>query len=260
MKVRVFTDGACSSNGKEGAKASYAYYFPDNKDFSKAERVPDNQPQTNNRGELMAISEAVKTMIEKFPIGEIDVQIYTDSMYSKNCLTIWLPGFIERNWKTSGYKGAATNEVKNRDIIEETTKLLPKFKSYTISYVAAHTGKDDELSKCNEIVDRMAVSVLDPAIATVKIIHTNQEKPIEGFPVELMGPPVTANVILRWCKDNLDKLDEDTLDNALMAVVTKTLKKKGFELEKQRLHRTALYRLLSSHLIAENTHIIKEEE
>lgn len=260
MKIRVFTDGACSSNGRESAKASYAYYFPDHKDFSKADRVPASQTQTNNRGELMAISEAVKTMIEKFPAEEIDVQIYTDSMYSKNCLTIWLPGFIERNWKTSGYKGSGTNDVKNRDLIEETTKLLPKFKSYTISYVAAHTGKDDELSKCNEIVDRMAVTVLNPEIATVKVIHTNREKPIEGFPVELMGPPVSANVILRWCKDNLDKLDEDTLNTALLAVITKTLKKNGFELEKQRLHRTVQYRLISSHLIAENTHIVKEDE
>jgi ribonuclease HI len=260
MKVRVFTDGACSKNGQQGAKASYAYYFPDHKEFSKAERVPDDQLQTNNRGELMAISEAVKTAIQKFPVDEIDLHIYTDSEYSKNCLTVWLPGFIERNWKTSGYKGKSGGDVvKNRDIIEETTKLLPKFKSYIISHVAAHTGKDDEFSKCNNVVDRMAVAVLNPEAATVKVIHTNQEKPIEGFPVELMGPPVTANVIIEWCKNNLDKLDQETLNNAFIAVASKTLKKKGFELEKQRLHRTAQYRLLSCHLIAENTHIIKEE-
>jgi ribonuclease HI len=246
MKVRVFTDGACSKNGQQGAKASYAYYFPDHKDYSKAERVPETQSQTNQRGELMAIAEAVKTMIEKFPVEETEIQIYTDSMYSKNCLTQWVVGWVQNNWRTS-----QGNPVMHRDIIEETTKLLPKFKSYTISYVAAHTGKDDELSKCNEIVDR---------IATVKIIHTNnQEKPIDGFPVELMGPPVGAPIILRWCKENLGKLDEEALNNALMSVVSKTLKKKGFDLEKQRLHRTAQYRLVASHLIAENANIVKEE-
>lgn len=254
MKVKVFTDGACSKNGQEGAKASYAYYFPDHKELSKAARVPDTCSQTNQRGELMGISEAVKTMIEKFPAEEIEVQIYTDSMYAKNCLTQWVVGWVQNNWRTS-----QGSPVIHRDIIEETTKLLPKFKSFIISYVAAHTGKDDELSKCNEIVDRMAVAVLNPDAATVKVIHTNQEKPIEGFPVELMGPPVNAGIILRWCKENLDKLDEDTLNNALLSVVTKTLKKKGFELEKQRLHRTAQYRLVSCHLIAENTHIVKEE-
>jgi ribonuclease HI len=203
----------------------------------------------------MAITEAVKTMIDKFPSDEIDVQIYTDSMYSKNCLTQWVVGWVQNNWKTS--QGAP---VSHRDIIEETTKLLPKFKSFMISYIAAHTGNDDENSKCNEIVDRMAVAVLNPEIATVKIIHTNREQPIEGFPVELMGPPVSANVILQWCKRNLDKLDEDALNTALLAVVTKTLKKKGFELDKQRLHRTVQYRLTTSHLIAENTHIVKEDK
>lgn len=255
MKVRVFTDGACSKNGQQGAKASYAYYFPDYTEYSKADRVPETQSQTNQRGELLAIAEAVKTIQSKFPVEEIDVHIYTDSMYSKNCLTQWVIGWVQNNWKTS-----QGNSVVHRDIIEETTKLLPKFKSYTISYVAAHTGKDDELSRCNEIVDRMAVAVLNPEAATVKIIHTNQEKPIEGFPVELMGPPVNLNIILRWCKDNLDKLDEDAVNTALLSAVTKTLKKKGFELEKQRLHRSCQYRLISSHLIAESTHIIKEDE
>lgn len=249
MKVRVFTDGACSKNGQPGAKASYAYYFPDHKEFSKADRVPETHPQTNNRGELMAISEAVKTMIEKFPVEETDIHIYTDSEYSKNALTIWIPSSTQKKWVG----------VANADIIQNTIQLFPKFNSYTITWIRAHTGKDDELSKCNEIVDRMAVAVLDPAIATVKIIHTNQEKPMDGFPVELMGPPVSAGVILRWCKENLDKLDEETLNNALMSVISKTLKKKGFVLEKQRLHRTAQYRLVSSNLIAENTHITKEE-
>lgn len=254
MKVRVFTDGACSKNGQEGAKASYAYFFPEHKDLSKAERIPENEPQTNQRGELMAIYEAVKVMQEKFPVDEIDVQIYTDSMYSKNCLTQWVSGWIQNNWKTS-----QGNPVVHRDIIEETVKLLPRFKSYTITFVPAHTGKDDELSKGNEVVDKMAVAVINPEVTNIKIIHTNREKPIEGFPVELMGPPVSANIILNWCKNNLDKIDTDDLEIALMSAITKTLKKKGFELQKQRLHRSAQYRLLSSHLIAENTNIIKEE-
>ena len=39
MKIRVFTDGACSSNGKVGAKASYAFWIPEHKELSKAEFV-----------------------------------------------------------------------------------------------------------------------------------------------------------------------------------------------------------------------------
>lgn len=254
MKVSVFTDGACTNNGKAGARASYACYFPENKELSKSGRVPDDQPQTNQRGELMGIHEAVKIIEEKFPCDDIEVTIYTDSMYSKNCLTQWVIGWQSNNWKTG-----AGEPVKHRDIIEDTVNILPKFKSYCISYVPAHTGKDDEFSKNNEVVDRMAVAVLNPEVAEVKLIHTNQAKAIEGLPIDLMGPPVSARVLTEWCKLNLDKLDSDDLDTALLSVLTKTLKKGGFILEKQRLHRSALYRLLASNLIAEGSKIIKEK-
>jgi ribonuclease HI len=254
MKVRVFTDGACSNNGKAGARASYACWFPEHKELSKSGRVPDDQPQTNQRGELMGICQAIQIVEEKFPCDEVEVTIYTDSMYSKNCLTQWVIGWQMNNWKTG-----AGEPVKHRDLIEDAVNRLPRFKSYCISYVPAHTGKDDDLSKQNEMVDRMAVSVLNPEVAEVKIIHTNQMKPIEGLPIDLMGPPVSARVLTEWCRDHLDKLDKEDLDNALLSVLTKTLKKNGFVLEKQRLHRTQVYRLLASHLIAENTKVVKEQ-
>lgn len=254
MKIRVFTDGACSNNGKVGAKASYACWFPEHKELSKSGRVPEDQSQTNQRGELMAIHEAIKIMDEKFPCDEIEVTIYTDSMYSKNCLTQWVLGWQSNNWKTG-----AGEPVKHRDIIEDSVNRLPRFKSYCISYVPAHTGKNDELSKHNEIVDRMAVAVLNPEVAEVKLVHTNQAKPIEGLPIDLMGPPVPARVLTEWCKDNFDKLDKDELEIALLSALTKTLKKTGFVLEKQRLHRSAVYRLIANNLIAEGAKIIKEE-
>lgn len=253
MKVRVFTDGACSNNGKVGARASYACWFPEHKEFSKSGRVPEDQPQTNQRGELMGITEAIRIVEEKFSCDEVEVTIYTDSMYSKNCLTQWVIGWQANNWKTG-----AGEPVKHRDLIEDAVNRLPRFKSYCITYVPAHTGKDDDLSKQNEMVDRMAVSVLNPEVADVKIIHVNTHKPIEGLPIDLMGPPVAGRILTNWCRNNLDKLDSDDLDTALISVLTKTLKKNGFLLEKQRLHRTQVYRLTASHLIAENTAINKE--
>lgn len=254
MKVRVFTDGACSKNGQKGARASYACWFPEHKELSKAERVPEDQPQTNQRGELMAIYQAIKIIEEKLPYEEVEVQIYTDSMYSKNCLTQWVIGWQANNWKT-----ASGTPVSHRDVIEDAVKRLPKFKSYCISYVPAHTGKDDELSKHNEVVDRMAVAVLNPEAAEVKIIRTNQEKPIEGLPIDIMGPPVNARTLTDWCRENLDKLSSDEVDSALLSALTKTLKKNGLVLEKQKLHRTSVYRLMANNLIAEGTKIVKEE-
>jgi ribonuclease HI len=251
MKVRVFTDGACSNNGKAGARASYACWFPEHKELSKAEIVPVDNLQTNNVAELMAIQQALKIIEEKLPYQEVELQIYTDSIYSKKALTEWIIG-----WQVNNFKN---NTIKNRELIEDTVKRLPKFKNYCISYVAAHTGKNDELSKHNDVVDRMAVAVLNPEVAEFKIIHTNTQKAIEGFPVELMGPHVTEGIIVEWCRNNLDKLDHDVLNAALLQVVTKTLKQKGFNLDRHRLHRSSVYGLTANNLIVEGTKIVKEE-
>ena len=42
MEVRVFTDGACKSNGKANARASYAAWFPDHPDWSFAHVIPED--------------------------------------------------------------------------------------------------------------------------------------------------------------------------------------------------------------------------
>jgi ribonuclease HI len=252
--IRVFTDGACEGNGKKGARASYACWFPENKELSIAKRVPDEDVQTNQRAEMMAIAESVRIVFSKFTPGDVDFKIYTDSMYSKDCLTKWIQGWIKNDWKTSGGE-----PVKHRDLIEETSRNLAKFKSYMIIHVAAHTGGSDEFSKHNEIVDKMAVHVLHPE-EEVKVIQSNVESPIPSCPLQLMGPPVSERTIIEWCKLNLDKLDSSALNSALMSALSKTVKKNGFEVVKQKLHRNNQYRLVSAnHLITGSAIITKDE-
>ena len=252
MKIEVYTDGACSKNGKSGAKASWAFYFPDHKDKSNAGRVPETDNQTNQRAELMAITEAVKAS-ESFPVNEIDLKIFTDSKYSKDCLTTWLPAWTRNNWKTS-----QGEDVKHRDLIEDVTIRLSKFKSFGIVHVKAHTGGEDEQSRYNHIVDRMATQILNPEQS--KEITSNTEEPVSDLPLKLMGPPVYESELITWCHANLDKLDKDSLNSALLTALSKTVKKKGFEMVKQRLHRSVLYRLKTdSGLIKEDVTITKEE-
>jgi ribonuclease HI len=253
MKIVVFTDGGCENNGKKDARASWAAWFPDHKDISKAERVPDGQQQTNQRGELMAISQAVQIIEQNFSY-ENDIHIFTDSDYSKNCLTKWLPSWVSKNWKTSTNK-----DVCHRDLIEDTSNRLVKFNSFMFTHVDAHTGGTDYNSVNNAHADRMATLVLNPD-AEVKIITSNTQVALEGFPLTLMGPPVGDNAIYKWCRENMDKLDPAALNTALVAALSKTVKKKGFDLVKQKLHKSTQYRLVSiNHLITEGTVITKEE-
>lgn len=253
--INVFTDGACSSNGQKKARGSWAAFFPENEKLSEAGPLMDTEPQTNQRGELRAILRSVDIIEKNFGF-EVDVHIFTDSMYSKDCLTTWLPAWLANNWKTKQNK-----PVCHRDLIEYISTKLSKFNSFIISHVEAHTGGDDYKSINNDKVDRMAVRILDPrADEEVKVVTKNTEVPIEGLPIWLMGPPASEGPLVAWCKANMDKLDSTALNSALIQALSKTVKKTGFELVKQKLHRSTSYRLVSAnHLITEGSTIVKDE-
>jgi ribonuclease HI len=252
--IRVFTDGACKCNGKPTAQASYAIWFPENTEWSVSIKMPENELQTNQRAELKAIHDAVQILYEKCGApGETGIHVYTDSMYSKNCLTTWLSNWIKKSWKT-----AEGHDVKHRDLIEPTSKLLPLFKEYTITYVKAHTGKQDDLSLNNEIVDKMATSVLvDKPV--VKEISTNKSI-YPDLPLSIMGPPMEETKIVDWCKTHLNLLEPLALKTALFTTFQKTVRKNGYETEIQKVNKTRLIRLLSANsLIKEGITIVKQE-
>lgn len=235
MKVELYTDGGCIDNGRPNAKAAYGYYFPEHKELSFAARVPDTQTQTNNRGELLGILEGIKKAQASFPSETTDLHIFTDSDYAKNCLTTWLPGWIAKHWKNS-----AGVPVINRDLIEDISNRLIFFHSHTFTHVRAHTRGDDELSRNNHIVDRMVAKVLNPE--EDKVIQPSVQ--VKG-PVQLMGPPVSETQLYNWCLANLHELDKDALRVAILSAYSKTMKQNGYEVTKQKLHRTNEYRLIA---------------
>lgn len=249
--IRVFTDGACRSNGKANAEAGYAGYFPDNKEWSFATKMPESEMQTNQRAELKAIHDSVDIIFEKCGApAETAIQIYTDSVYSKNCLTTWLPGWMKNKWRT-----AEGTDVKHRDLIEHLSLRLTKFKEYTITYVKAHTGKTDEISVGNDIVDKMAVSVLIPK--EVKVINRT-DGIFPDLALSLMGPPVEEVKIIEWCKTHLHLLDPQALKTGLFGAFQKTVSKNGYSTEVQRISKTRVVRLTTG-LIKEGVTIVKEE-
>lgn len=244
----MFTDGACSHNGRPGAKAGYAVWFPDHTDLSESARIPSGQPQTNQRAELMAIARAVVILDEK-GFHDVDIIVYTDSEYSINCLTKWIPGWVSRNWKTS-----AGGDVLHRDLIEETSKRLSKFKSHRFVHVRAHTGETDDLSKNNDVVDRMARGTIDETIRDVPVAATDVL--FEGCPLQLMGSPVSQAHILTWMKSNLSSLDQSVVDKYLFKAFTELCKGKEVTLTKQTIQKQPMIRaertsLQISHVVVE---------
>ena len=148
--IVVYTDGACSNNGKKAAKCSIGIHFSENntikfKDVSRSLNVPT---PTNNIAELTAIKEAIQ-IIEANNI-ESYIHLYTDSEYSLNVLTKWYPQWLEKN-KLSG--------KKNIKLIEETFKLYDRNPIF-IHHIKAHTGYKDEHSIGNSIADKLATDAL----------------------------------------------------------------------------------------------------
>jgi ribonuclease HI len=249
--IRIFTDGACKSNGKLAAQGSYAYYFPENKEWSGAFRIPSNESQTNQRGELKAIYEGVKKASQECVVNETDLQIFTDSTYSRDCLTSWIKNWMKNNWMT-----AAGKPVLHRDLIEGTYELLQSFKSHIITYVKAHTGGKDEFSVNNDIVDKMAVEVLIDK--EVKVISTTQDI-FPDLPLKMMGAPIEESIIFEWCKTHLHELDTTSLKTGLFSSFRKSLQKKGYDIETQQMNKTKVVRVISKmNLIKDEMVIIKE--
>jgi len=249
--MRVFTDGACSNNGRPGSKAGYAVWFPDHASLSESGRLPEAQAQTNQRAELSAIARAVVILDEK-GFHDVDVIVYTDSDYSISCLTKWLPGWVSRNWKTS-----SGTDVLHRDLIEETHRRLSKFKSHRFVHVRSHTGGTDDLSKNNDIVDRMARATIDESVqigppAAVDVLF-------EGCPLQLMGAPVSQSAILTWMKANLSSLDSSVIDKHLFKAFTELCKGKDVALTKQIIQKAPVIRAERMSLQITHSGIEKEE-
>jgi ribonuclease HI len=243
--MRVFTDGSCTSNGRKGAKAGFAAWFPDNPSWASAFRVPDDEDQTNNRAELSAIQLAVKTLEDR---GEIDsdLVIYSDSEYSINCLTSWLPGWMSRGWKT-----AAGKDVLHQDLIKDITSRLSKFKSHRFVHVKAHTGGLDDLSKQNAVVDKMAQDVVNGVVPTPEIPVVVDEL-FPGCPLRIMGGPIQQKDIVAWVRSSLDTLDKDLIDKHLYKAFIEMCKARDVQLTRQIIAKTPVIRAERGHLQIES--------
>ena len=147
MKVRIFTDGACSENPGPGG---WAAVF---NTASKCKTISGNeQTTTNNRMELRAVIEAFRTILEKSkPENKNEYEIYSDSAYVVNTINNnWLEAWKKNDWQTT-----KNEDVKNRDLWEEFSKLRDEITTLgiciTLNKIKGHSG-----NIFNELVDKLA--------------------------------------------------------------------------------------------------------
>jgi ribonuclease HI len=100
--THVFTDGACTNNGKRNANAAWGFIVVDNEGYKVLERgsgpIPKSEPQTNQRAELQALLNGLNAA-KQYP-GFI--KIWSDSQYSINCASVWGKSWQRKGWTKQG--------------------------------------------------------------------------------------------------------------------------------------------------------------
>ena len=135
MKIKIYTDGACSGNPGKGGWGALIQENDNEKKLSGSELNT-----TNNRMELTAIIKALEYYDEAK-----EIEVFTDSKYVMQGITEWI-----KNWKTNHWKTSQKKDVKNKDLWVLLDSVSAKH-DIKWSWVKGHAGDYG-----NEIADKLA--------------------------------------------------------------------------------------------------------
>lgn len=139
MKIKIYTDGACSGNPGKGGWGALIQENDNEKKLSGSELNT-----TNNRMELTAVIKALEHYDEAR-----EIEVFTDSKYVMQGITEWI-----KNWKNNHWKTSQKKDVKNKDlwVLLDTVSAKHDIKW---SWVKGHAGDYG-----NEIADKLATQAI----------------------------------------------------------------------------------------------------
>ena len=142
MQIKIYTDGACIGNPGPGGWSAIILTKSMKKEIFGGEKLT-----TNNRMELTASIKALEYCVELEgkQSSSKQISIYTDSIYVKEGITVWINSWEKNNWKTANKKN-----VKNVDLWKKLKKLI-KSKQIEWNWVKGHS-KDP----MNDLADELA--------------------------------------------------------------------------------------------------------
>ena len=142
METKIYTDGSCTGNPGPGGWGAIILSDDGKKELTGGEKLT-----TNNRMELTATIKALEycdTFKEQQPSLKY-IQIYTDSSYVRDGITIWINKWEQNNWKTSEKKN-----VKNVDLWKKLKELT---QSNQVDWIWIKGHSQDVM---NELADKLA--------------------------------------------------------------------------------------------------------
>ena len=149
MDYFVYTDGACTNNGRANARAGLGVYFGEGDARNLSKSVVGKQ--TNNTAELSAVLEAYYLIQEDLEAGK-KICVVTDSEYVLKCVGSYGEKCERIGWKKK-------KPIPNVELLKKVY-LLYKDSGVEFIHIDAHTGHQDVHSLGNEQADKLAVAAI----------------------------------------------------------------------------------------------------
>ena len=142
MEIKIYTDGACVGNPGPGGWAAVIILENNKKELFGGEKLT-----TNNRMELTAAIKALEycNKQEEKQLSLKQIKIFTDSLYVKEGITVWINNWEKNNWKTADKKN-----VKNVDLWRKLKDLVES-NQIEWNWIKGHSQ-----NPMNELADRLA--------------------------------------------------------------------------------------------------------
>lgn len=140
----VYTDGACSNNGKPNAKAGIGIFFAKDDTRNLSKKIEGKQ--TNNTAELSAIIETY-FIIENDILNGKNITIVSDSEYAIKCVSTYGHKCHNKNWNM---------DFPNKELVKIAYNLYKDKQNIQFLHIKAHTNNTDIHSIGNENADLLA--------------------------------------------------------------------------------------------------------
>lgn len=140
----VYTDGACSNNGKDNAFAGIGIFFGMNDNRNISKNIEGKQ--TNNTAELNAIIETYN-IIENDIINGKKIAIVSDSEYAIKCVSSYGEKCFLKHWNV---------DIPNKELVKIAYELYKNKRNIKFIHIKAHTNNTDIHSIGNDNADKLA--------------------------------------------------------------------------------------------------------
>ncbi len=134
-RITLYSDGSSLGNPGAGGYCGILSYKESEKIVKGGERE-----STNNRMELKAVIESLKTLKEP-----CEIDLYSDSIYVVKGIKEWLQNWIKKNFKN----------VKNPDLWMEYIEISKEHK-VNANWVKAHADNEQN-NRCDKIAKEEAL-------------------------------------------------------------------------------------------------------